>query len=74
MLVAAVRDFARSEASRRGGESTGEGGRPSWGSLGGLLGHLGAVLGASWPFLERREAEKARTRKSFNNLTNINAC
>eukprot|EP00959_Pyramimonas_sp_CCMP1952_P002832 58554-Pyramimonas_sp.AAC.1 len=45
--------------------------RLSWRPLGGLLGHLGAVLGASWPVLERREADKARTPKSFKKLTEI---
>ena len=40
---------------------------PSWCSLGSLLGCLGADIGASWAVLERRETEKARTRKSFKN-------
>ena len=41
--------------------------RQSWGSLGGLLGRLGAVLEASWPVLERREAKKARRQKHIEN-------
>ena len=43
-----------------------------WGSLGGLLGYLGAILGAYWAVLECREAEKARTPKSFKNNWKIN--
>ena len=43
-----------------------------WGSLGGLLGYLGAILGAYWAVLECREAEKARTPKSFKNHWRIN--
>ena len=43
-----------------------------WGSLGGLLGYVGAIFGASWAVVERREAEKARTPKSFKNLRKIN--
>ena len=37
----------------------------SWEPLGALLGRLGAILGASWADLGRREAEKARTPKTF---------
>merc|ERR1712151_629968 len=42
------------------------------GPLGGLLGHLGAVLEASWAVLERRKAEKAGRPKSFKNKWKIN--
>ena len=41
---------------------------PPWVVLGGLLGSLGAIVGASWAVLKRREAEKTRTPKPFNNL------
>ena len=44
----------------------------SWDPLGGLLGRLGAILGASWAVLERREAEEARTPKSFKKQLEIN--
>ena len=37
------------------------------GRLGRLLGHLGAILRASWAVLERREAQIARTPKTFKN-------
>ena len=46
--------------------------RQSWGSLGGLLGRLGAVLEASWAVLERRKAEKARTPKTWKKQLKIN--
>ena len=42
-----------------------------WGPLGGLLGHLGPILGSSWAVLERREAEKAKTPKSFKHQRKI---
>eukprot|EP00959_Pyramimonas_sp_CCMP1952_P415968 8715169-Pyramimonas_sp.AAC.2 len=38
---------------------------PFWDPLGGLLGRLRAILGASWRVLERREGEESRTPKSF---------
>ena len=52
---------------------------PSWGPLGplwvppgSLWGRLRAIWGASWAVLERREAEEARTPKSFKNRLEIN--
>ena len=52
---------------------------PSWGPLGplwvppgSLRGRLRAIWGASWAVLERREAEEARTPKSFKNRLEIN--
>ena len=36
------------------------------------MSRLGAILGASWVVLERREAETARMPKSFNHLRKIN--
>ena len=36
------------------------------------MGRLGAVVGASWAVLERRDEEKARTLKSFKNQMEIN--
>ena len=35
--------------------------------LGAFLGRLGEVLEATWAVLERRDAEKARTQKTFKN-------
>ena len=40
--------------------------------LGGLLGRLGAVLGASWAVFERRKPEKARKPKTSKKTMNIN--
>ena len=45
---------------------------PSWSVLGGLLGRLGAILGASWARLELWKPAKARTLKPSNNLNKIN--
>ena len=45
---------------------------PFWGPVGGLLDSLGAILGAFWAVLERREAEKAKTPKSFKHLKSMN--
>ena len=45
---------------------------PSWGALEALLGRLGALLGAFWAVLERRDDEKARTLKSFKDPREIN--
>ena len=44
---------------------------PSWGRLGGILCLLRAVLGASSAVVERREAEKAKTLKSVNQLRKL---
>ena len=41
---------------------------PFWGGFWGLLERLGAVFGASWAVLERREAENTTKLRSFKHI------